>query len=269
MRQSTLVLFALLLVTVIVLVAVIRHRQCSSCTLSKPLGDLHFDTYVINMPGDTARMRGFMREYTTCDLSRTHGMIRHDATVGKKLNLAEYVSPKALREILRAERTTYRQKHYELTRGGVGCWVSHAALWRKILESDKEYALIFEDDCIMSRNLEASMKDIRVPEDWDIVLLGHICNDCTEMECAPTLRVTRFFGLHCYMVSRRGLLKILANPKMLRIEKQIDSVLSDMARDEELVIYALEEPLARQNNSDYKTTIQMQLKRVNGVDEWE
>ena len=260
-------MYLALLVLILVLSWWWWSRTCTP--LSKPLGTLHFDAYVINMPDDEKRMRGFMKEYGKTDLSKTHGIIRHEATVGKNIRVAEYTSPKALCEILRAERNTYRQKHYELTRGGVGCWLSHRNLWQNILSTDKQCALIFEDDCVMARNMRGLLMDSRMPADWDVCLLGYICNECSDMSCADAIHVDRFFGLHCYMIHRRGIEKILQNKKMKVISKQIDSVMSDMIADGELNVYALPEPIAWQNNVDYKTTIQMTMKKVKDVDEWE
>jgi hypothetical protein len=254
---------------VLVVVLVIAYQKSTCTTLSKPLGTLHFDCYVINMPGDKDRMHGFTIAYGKTDLAKTHGLIRHEATVGKNIQIAEYTSSKALCEILRAERNSYRQKHYELTRGAVGCWLSHRNLWHSILSTDKDCALIFEDDCVMAKNIRELLLDSQVPADWDLCLLGYVCNECDEMTCADAIHVNRFFGLHCYMIRRRGIEKILANPKMKEITKQIDSVLGDMIRDGELNVYALPEPIAWQNNKDYKTTIQMEMKKVKGVDEWE
>lgn len=254
---------------VLVVALIIAYQSSSRAALSKPLGRMHFDCYVINMPGDEDRMRGFTRAYGKTDLSQTHGLIRHEATVGKNIQIAEYTSSKALCEILRAERNTYRQKHYELTRGGVGCWLSHRNLWRSILSTDKQCALIFEDDCVMAKNTRELLMESQIPADWDVCLLGYMCNQCDELSDADAIRVNRFFGLHCYMIHRRGIEKILANPKMKEITKQIDSVLCDMIRDGELTVYALPEPIAWQNNRDYQTTIQMAMKKVRGVDEWE
>ena len=254
------------LILIIIAFALYKHT-CPPTSI--PLGAMHFDCYVINMPDDETRMQGFLKAYGTSDLAHTHGIIRHEATVGKNVQIAEYTSPKALCEILRAERNSYRQKHYELTRGGVGCWLSHRNLWSNILKTDKQCALIFEDDCIMAKNTLELLKDSRVPKDWDMCLAGYICNECSSLQCTDAIKVTRFFGLHCYMIHKRGIKKILANPKMKEITKQIDSVLCDMIRDGELNVYALPEPIAWQNNRDYKTTIQMAMKKVRGVNEWE
>jgi GR25 family glycosyltransferase involved in LPS biosynthesis len=255
-----------ILLTVYALVSRFRRERCE---LSRPLGHMHFDCYVINMPNEKKRMHGFSSMFQRCDLAKTHSLIRHKATVGKHIPVAQYTTSKALCEILRAERNTYRQKHYELTRGAIGCWLSHRNLWRNVLSTDKDCALIFEDDCMMARNLHGILKESRVPTDWDICLLGYMCNECEPMACADAIRVTRFFGLHCYMITRRGIEKILASPKMQLITKQIDSVLCDMIRDGEISVVALPEPVAWQNNADYDTSIQMQLRKVRGIDEWE
>lgn len=261
-------IIAAVLCVIATLVAYTARRHCT--TQLPSLDSANFDCYVINMAADRKRMQGFLHAYMQCDLSDKHSLIRHDATVGKSLQLAEHVSPKALSEILRAERNQYRQKHYELTRGGVGCYLSHVHVWKKVLESDKTSALIFEDDCVMAQNTESIIKKTHVPHDWDICLLGYVCNDChpSSSGCHDVLSVQRFFGLHCYMIRTRAIRKILANPKTEWIHKQIDAVLSDMIRDKELVVYALPTPVAWQNNTDHPTTIQMQLKRVPGVDEW-
>lgn len=245
------------------------HHHASKCSLTPPLGTMNFDCYVINMPGDVKRMRGFMQGYKKCDLSKTHSVIRHEAIVGKNIPIAEHTSSKALCEILRAERTSYRRKHYELTRGAIGCWLSHKNLWENILRTDKSCAVIFEDDCIMARNMHALMYDSQIPMDWDICLLGYMCNKCEPGTCGDVIEVNRFFGLHAYMINTKGIQKILKNPRMQLITKQIDSVLSDMVQDGDLNVYALPTPIAWQNNVDYATTIQMQLKKVKGVDEWE
>lgn len=263
---------AWIVVTIIAIVALIvtkRDQNPQSCVLDTPLGALPFDCYVINMPHEKKRMRGFMKTWKKCDLAKNNSVIRFDAVIGKHVPIAEYTSSKALCEILRAERNSYRQKHYELTRGGVGCWLSHRNLWKKILQTDKPCAIIFEDDCIMAKNLHTILNDSEIPKDWDICLLGYICNKCEHMQCADAIRVNRFFGLHCYMINKRGIKKILANPKMQLITKQIDSVLCDMIRDGELNVYALPQPVAWQNNVDYRTSIQMELRKVAGVNEWE
>ena len=241
-----------------------KTRAIGSCRMVA-MRSIPFDTYVINLPRATTRMQQFSTTYSASDLSATHGLIRFEGVVGKDVPIAEYVSTKALYEILRAERLRYRQKHYELTRGGVGCFLSHLNLWRSILATDKDAALIFEDDCHMARNTYDIMNHTQIPVDADIVLLGYFCNKCDPTPCG-VLKVKKFFGLHAYFIRRQGIEKILANPKMKEISKQIDAVLSDMIRENQLNVYALPQPIAWQNGMP--TTIQMTLRTIDGVDAW-
>lgn len=240
-----------------------------SDNLDRPLGRMHFDVYLINMDRSPQRLLAFQHAYKHCDISRTHSLIRFAGVDGKSVPLPQYVTHKALEEILEAERVQYRSKHYQLTRGGVGCFLSHANLWRTIMDADKECALIFEDDAYMARNAHAILREMRPPADWDVVLLGYVCRDCDEQEQGDFLKVERFFGLHGYFIHRRGISKILQHPSMTLVGKQIDSVLCDLAHEGVLNIYASPTEIVWQNNKDFGTTIQMPLRKVKGVNVWE
>jgi GR25 family glycosyltransferase involved in LPS biosynthesis len=258
------------LLLVLITIGLIHHNKCQSMRnqVKVRLGGLSFDCYVINMPHDSVRMGTFLDSFNKSDLSKTHSIIRHDATVGRNVPLVEHVTPKALGEILRAERNGYRQKHYELTRGGVGCWLSHVGLWKRALNTNTDAILVFEDDAIISPVMRSTLENVHVPDDWDICLLGFFCTSCQRMSCLNMFSVQRFFGTHCYMIRRRSIPKILAHPRLRRVAKQIDSSLSDMIRDGDLKVYALGRRAAWQN-SNHPTTIQMHLRKVPGVDVWE
>lgn len=237
--------------------------------LDKPLGSMQFDVYLINLQNSKDRLKAFRRVYTQCDLSQRHSLIRFEAVNGKALPLTSHVSPKALEEILEAERLGYRSKHYQLTRGGIGCWLSHVNLWKTVLQSDKECALVFEDDAFMALNMEQLLHELRPPTGWDVVLLGHVCRECPEQEQGECLEAKRFFGLHGYIIHRRGIEKFLESRKGKDIDKQIDSVLSDMAQEGVLKIYAAPDTFVWQNNNEFGTTIQMPLRKQKGVNVWE
>lgn len=255
------------LLLVVVLLVLLLLCQTTTPT-GTPLGALAFDVYVINLPRDTRRLAAFSRAYQRSDLADTHSFILREAVDGRSLALAEHVSHKALEEVLQAERVKYRRKHYELSRGAIGCWLSHVNTWKYLLATDKCYALIFEDDAVMAPDTLRRMHALRPPADWDIVLLGYVCNVC-EPHTADVLRVDRFFGLHGYMISAHGVRKILASDEARSITKQIDSVLSDLVARGALNVYAAREEMVWQNNRDHPTTVQMPIRRVRGVDMWE
>jgi GR25 family glycosyltransferase involved in LPS biosynthesis len=229
---------------------------------------LAFDVYLINMDSAKDRLDHFKKMYSATDMG-DKGFIRRRATDGKILDVASYVTPKALNEILQGEEHGYRTKHYELTRGGVGCYLSHMEVWQYIRGTDKPAALVLEDDVVLRDDFYSRLKQTRLPDGWDIVLLGYVCNICVLDKTAPGMRrVKKFFGMHSYLISRTAVEKILVYEKTFPIGKQIDSMLSDMISEGKLTVYATVEKLAVQNNRDFATQIQIPLKHVKGLDPW-
>lgn len=225
-----------------------------------------FDVYIINLDGATDRLRHFTKEIAASDFSHRKSFIRFSAVDGASLDLRSMVSKRAFNEIISAERTGFRLRHYQLSRGAVGCYASHVRLWESILKTDKEVALVFEDDAQIYPTLNSYLTTTAFPEDFDILLLGFVCFKCRRDEGAGFHRVKRFFGLHGYLISTKGIRKILANPRMATIHKQIDSVLSDMASAGEITVYATPRKYVEQNNESFETQIQLPIKE--GEDPW-
>jgi GR25 family glycosyltransferase involved in LPS biosynthesis len=228
-----------------------------------PLGE--FDVYVINVDVATARLTHFRGQIARSDLA-TKSFIRFEAIKGSDLDLPTVVSRRALWEISNAEATGYRLRHYQLSRNAVACYMSHVQLWRSVLETDKAAALIFEDDAIVHPQIGEFLKNTPFPEDYDIVLLGYVCLACARDEGAGFHRVYTFFGLHGYVISARGIKKLLESRRIFPVRKQIDTVLSEMATAGEITVYASPRKLVEQNNAAFGTSIQIPLKE--GVDPW-
>lgn len=226
-----------------------------------------FDVYFINMDEAPGRLARFMKRYKACDLYATHSPIRFQAVNGKEVQLSKHVTTKALRQILQSERRQYRTLHYELTRGAVGCLLSHRGVWESLVRSDSPAALVFEDDSIMDPDLGSVIERLAVPGDADILLLGYFCNKCERTACGVA-RVHKFFGLHGYLVTRSGAEKILRQPEMYTIGKQVDALLGDFARRGDLKIYATTSQYVIQD-PNIKTSIQMVLKEKKGIDPWD
>lgn len=228
-----------------------------------------YDIYVINLDGAEQRLEHFKRQFAASDISADGktSFIRFPAIAGRTLDLQSMVSDVAHKEILEAERTGFRLRHYMLSRGAVGCYLSHLRLWHAMLETDKDTFLVFEDDAQVHPKLGNFLKTTPVPADFDIILLGFVCFKCSKDEAAGFHRVRRFFGLHGYLISRKGIRAILANRDALTpVRKQIDTVLSDLAQDGKIVVYASTRKWVEQNNEDFPTQIQIPIKE--GVDPW-
>jgi hypothetical protein len=107
----------------------------------------------------------------------------------------------------------YRRSHYEIcTAGAIGASLSHISIWKKFLESDSDYVVVFEDDTIVDDQKLATI-DALIPKlpssGWDMWLLGtHRWAFKGEplIKGAPKgwWKVRDFTGAHAYVLSRKG-----------------------------------------------------------------
>jgi GR25 family glycosyltransferase involved in LPS biosynthesis len=265
----TMITTAIVLLVLYILL-VVRRKHLANHDGRKYIQTHYFndpvECYLINLKRDRARLAHFKKAFEASDLAPL-GFTHREAFDGRLMNVPTMVSSRALAELLTAEKQGYRTKHYQLTRGAVGCFWSHYTTWQLFLETGKPCALIFEDDAALAPNLLAELRSTSVPPDWDILLLGHYCHACTVMEdYEDVLRVNSFFGLHGYIIHRRGVQKIIHEPSFLPIRKQVDLQLSERCASGELKVYALKQQLVIQNNAAFATRIQTPLKIHGNVD---
>jgi len=185
-------------------------------------------------------------------------IIRYPAVIGKNVSkeeLVKIVEPSALRSIL----DNYRTKHYELSYGAVGCYLSHVNLWKKLEFNNLDYIIIFEDDAFPNFNFSYLQKIIinYLPNDWDILLLGGKYNRCKYIN-DYVRKIYSFYETHAYIINKKGALKLLY--KAFPLKKQIDSFLSDMTSNNYINIYGITKNKWTQNPQINNTDIQTELK---------
>lgn len=224
--------------------------------------------YLINMNRNPERLERFKNQYNSSDLASIP-FKRIEGVDGKKLVLENHISKRAMDGILKAEKYGFRTHHYELTRGAVGCYLSHLAAYKAIAANkDKDYGLIFEDDArfvtpVILNDLNQEIATL--PDDWEILLLGCVCFVCGKY--TAYYEVNRFFLLHAYVIRRETAARLVKLLESEPIEQQIDARFSDMTERNELKIYCLRNKLAIQWNMG--TTIQLPVKENPGVDPFE
>ena len=119
---------------------------------------------------------------------------------------------------------TYPYNHFEskvrftreLTKGEIGCFLSHRKCWEKLLESDKQWALIMEDDIQISNIAPPYMLSTDwIPDQVSICQLscleavqnGRIQEDtitlCNEVSLVAPLAPPPL-GTQCYLISRQA-----------------------------------------------------------------
>lgn len=135
---------------------------------------------------------------------------------GKTLDIPKdkRVSTLTKRNIL----TKSRRSHEELdSAGGVGCALSHIAVWQWLADSDQEMALILEDDSVIPPDFVDRANQciqrstiLRDPKKWDMWLLGGIWDDITKIPGETTaIRIGSYVLFHAYVLTKRMARKLL------------------------------------------------------------
>ena len=154
------------------------------------------------------------------------------------IEFKDVICEKALNTLIDNNRKKFRNNHYELTNGSIGCYLSHLKIYKEIINKNIPYALIFEDDCKVnntSQNFWENINKMIIPADADIFLLNCSTYDKGEYFYENIKKHNFFIRLHCYIITLEGAKKAL--PKLLPITMQIDSKLSRLAFNKILNIY--------------------------------
>lgn len=116
-----------------------------------------------------------------------------------------------------------RRAHEELDSiGGVGCALSHLAVWTWMVENNQDYALIFEDDAVVPPGFVEKANQIieestvlRQPNGWDMWLLGGIWDDLSTIPQEPRqsgiIRVGSFVLFHAYVMTKAMAKQLIAD----------------------------------------------------------
>jgi GR25 family glycosyltransferase involved in LPS biosynthesis len=258
------------LILIIILVSFIQitgsqHEQFKAITdIQNPSADEifptdEFDVYLINLDRNPERLNHFASQWKNSDM-KTKEINRVPAVDGNNITISTYVSQRAFSEMNVITNAGYRTKHYQLTKGAVGCYLSHLKTYKFIAEGDKSYALILEDDIIIPKNFHKQIKGIvkNIPNKWDILLLSCHCITCKRKEMYST--VNKFFWLHCYIITKECAERLVKELGEKPIEQQIDAELGDMTVENNWPnIYCVTNSIASQSHG-FKTDIQMPIR---------
>jgi glycosyl transferase family 25 len=240
----------IIIIILIIIILLLSNRQnVENFTLEK------LELYLINLEKRKDRFEitnNLLKDYNF------YNVIRFPAVLGKNISkedLVKFVEPSAMKSIL----NNYRTEHHELSYGAVGCYLSHVNIWKKLEYDNLDYAIIFEDDALPNFSF-FELKDIiknYVPNDWDIVLFGGLYNNNTKIN-DYIIKILTFYQTHAYIINKKGALKLLS--KAFPIKKQIDSWLSDLASNDDIIIYGITKNKWVQNENIINTDIQTVIK---------
>ncbi|KAM4663760.1 inactive glycosyltransferase 25 family member 3 [Discoglossus pictus] len=130
-----------------------------------------------------------------------------------------------------------------LTKGEVGCFLSHYHIWEEVVEHQLDATLVFEDDvrfeAFFKRKMIRLMNDVRKTDlDWDLIYIGRkqVTTDPEQkVDDVPNLVVADYsYWTLCYVISLQGAQKLLnAQPlsKMLPVDEFLP-IMSDTHTNE-------------------------------------
>lgn len=224
-------------------------------------------SFVINLDKNVNRLNRFLKSYRSSDLSEVP-LYRFNAIRGKSLDLKNYVTDKAYDQIVSAENNGYRLRHYELTRGAVGCFLSHTKLYEQLLEDKNcDFYIIFEDDSIVPPHVINEMRYFveHAPQDWDMLVFG-VIREVVSASNTYYKKVKSWWGLFGYIINKRGAKKFIDeyNATGRKIDKQIDSMMSLMIVQNKLNVYSTKITLIKHNSDG--TDIQLPVKVASNID---
>jgi GR25 family glycosyltransferase involved in LPS biosynthesis len=151
----------------------------------------------------------------------------------------------------------------------IGCAMSHIKTWKLFLESNAEYAIIFEDDVVFEDNFKEKL-DLGIkntPKDFDILYLG--CFGCQNNINLNTLQFAHIgildlkanfknhfvnkpiiaLATHAYVVSRKGAQKLITYTDR-NIYTHIDINIQTLVSNKLLDIYSLNDRIVYQTSTD-------------------
>lgn len=218
--------------------------------------------YVINLPKDSDRLANFTRSYRDSDLS-PYPIITVEGVNGRALTIQDYITSEAYKELELIEKNNYRTKHHQLTRGAVGCYLSHIKAQDLIMDSGNYFGVIFEDDAIITPNVYAAIQySLRIiPVDWDIILLGSIVFNYTDHELYR--KIKSFWGLWSYMINVKAI-STLRQYAGQPFNRQIDHQVTKLISEGKLNVYAPPQDYVFQSR-DFGSNIQTPLKLVERI----
>jgi glycosyl transferase family 25 len=163
-------------------------------------------TIIINLPSDDARWVDVRGQFQRAGLRPSF----HEAVEGLEL------TPEQCRALY-SDRLNRSQYHKPLRPGEIGCYASHIAVWKQLLDSAQRCIAVFEDDIEIDGDLGQVLGAIeRLPLDWDLIkLVGRRRERPSEMlpltERRTLIRYRRLPSLTgAYVLTRRGAEKLLA-----------------------------------------------------------
>ncbi|PNH01291.1 Glycosyltransferase 25 family member [Tetrabaena socialis] len=234
-------------------------------------GDAQGISFLINLRKNKERLLRFMTEYSRSDIADTP--LRHLSAIdANDIDIPRFVTEKTMTQITTTTITGFRKYHHDMTKGAVGCFLSHIAIMR-MLQRDEGHSwyMVFEDDTSIPPKIHLAIHGAirNAPAGWDLLLFGRhfATTHKVPSDNADYERIATFWGMHAYCISKQGAMKIIENYEQNKISMQIDSMISVMSKQGLVAVYACKQ--VRMITGPFKSDIQVPVKQIKGIDPYD
>jgi len=177
-------------------------------------------------------------------------------------DLTEFVQNKPKDTLTEEDKKIFKN----INDGEISVALHHIECFKKIVENDYEYALILEDDVILSDNFMNTLNNYisQLPDIWDMLFIGDGCNMHIKNRLINNPHSNIYLNnftrcLDSYLITKRCASIILERMQMpnYRIIRPVDLWLNDVIRNNKFNVYWSEPTIVTQGsiNGTYKSCL--------------
>ena len=147
--------------------------------------------FVINLASSIERLNRVSDEHNAQNLA----FERIDAVDGKTLTDADIAKHYNA-------RLNLKKYHKPLSRGEIGCYLSHRKAWQTIVDRQLDYAIILEDDFVLDRSIHSAIENINhLKQPWQLIKLAAYKNRNRDIAYAKPLADDQHLAIHKKLMS--------------------------------------------------------------------
>ena len=145
-------------------------------------------------------------------------MTRQFAEHGIDAQFFDAIKPRNTTDDVSIEDRAARMRRHgrSMSRGEIGCYLSHREVWKQLVASEDDVCCVMEDDIVLRSGFRAAVLELAAhSEHWDIVrLMGLLGNPRIPYATMPSgMRVMwtdrQTCGTQCYVITRAAAAKML------------------------------------------------------------
>lgn len=260
-------LLAILAIIYFIYLIYVKYKR-NNTSAATATNNKRITAYIINMDKNKDRMEMVSEIYENSEFHEMIPYRRFPAIVGANVDIHEWLTEEAIIDLKQVENKKYRNYHYQLTRGAIGCFLSHYALAKQLLsDTQNDYYFNLEDDITIEKGALNRFWEAlaNAPADWDFILFGYHRLLHSEIVNRDFGRVTGFWGTHGVLMNKKGAKAFVDYVDQYKIDGQIDAYMARMAQQGKIALYAYRHPIFYTNTELY-TDIQVPLKPRKDVD---